>query len=183
MSLILKALEKAKSIAGRKPAPPPHPAALASFRFGRPARARRMRKVVTVAVLPIIVAGAGTGYGIRYWLKKPARRAAVVVNTPPKLDTPAPVPETQPPLPPPPAPEPPTAAPHHNAAPPPVQSASAVSDDAAAPPKPAPRPRRAVIKPAQNDVTKAPDAAPTSIDATTKEAPPEAAAPAPASAV
>src|SRR5438093_10894541 len=150
MSLILKALEKAKSMAGRKPAPPPHPAALASFRFGRPARAKRTRKLVIVGLLAIILVGAGAGYGIRYWLKKSSRPVAVVVNAPTTPENPTPTPQTEQTQPAPvaeatvaqPAPTPESA--EQSAAPPPVQRASTVSADASAPPKPAPRPRRAV---------------------------------------
>ena len=174
MSLILKALEKAKSMAARKPAPPPHPAALASFRFGRPTKARRMRKLVILGLLPIVVVGAGAGYGIRYWLQKTSRPATVVVNMPPRSDTPVPDRQTEPrpateATVPQPAPTPESAG--QNAAPAPVQTASAVSTDAAGPPKPAPRRRRAVetrapkpvdtpAEPGQNDVSKASDAAP-----------------------
>ena len=43
MSLILDALKKAKELTNRKPAPPP--AALASFRFGRPSRSEKTKRV------------------------------------------------------------------------------------------------------------------------------------------
>ena len=177
MSLILKALEKAKSVGGRKPAPPPHPAALASFRFGRPRKAQRIRKILLVATLPIIIVGAGTGYGIRYWLKKSSRPAAVVVNAPPNFEISAPAAQAAPTL------EPA----EQNVIPAAPIAAPVAGADAAAAPKP-PRPRRVVERfvtpkpveaaaPIENDVYGAPNAP------TVAAAPPAAAVPAAGTAV
>lgn len=86
MSLILQALKKAKDLTSRK-APPP-PTALASFRFGRPTRAQKVRRIALVYLLPALVLTLVIGFGVNFWanrLKKP--RAAVLVQAPvPPLD-------------------------------------------------------------------------------------------------
>src|SRR5205085_11174035 len=93
MSLILDALKKAKQMAGRKPDPAP-PAALASFRFGRPTRAQRIRKIVLVAVMGVIGLSS-IAYTVSFTVgryRKP--RGAVLVQAPrPALEDPDPVEE------------------------------------------------------------------------------------------
>ena len=93
MSLILDALKKAKQMAGRKSDPAP-PAALASFRFGRPTRAERTRKIVLVAVMGVIGLSS-IAYTVSFIVgryRKP--RGAVLVQAPrPALEDPVPVEE------------------------------------------------------------------------------------------
>src|SRR5438093_3203893 len=80
MSLILKALEKAKAMAGRKSsAAPPPPAALASFRFGRPSKAQRIRKIGILCILISVVA-VSLAYTVRYWSQRLRKPGVVVVN-------------------------------------------------------------------------------------------------------
>jgi Flp pilus assembly protein TadD len=81
MSLILDALKKAKQMAGRKPEPAP-PSALASFRFGRPTRAERLRKIVLGGVMAVIGLSA-TVYTVSFIMaryRKP--KGAVLVQAP-----------------------------------------------------------------------------------------------------
>src|SRR5438045_8728748 len=83
MSLILDALKKAKQMAGRKSEPAP-PTALASFRFGRPTRAERIRKIVLVAAMGVIGLSA-TGYTVSFIVaryRKPSGAALVPAPRP-----------------------------------------------------------------------------------------------------
>src|SRR2546425_11133204 len=93
MSLILDALKKAKQMAGRK-SEPASPTALASFRFGRPTRAERIRKIVLVGVMAVIGLSA-TGYAVSFIVARyRKRRGAVLVQAPrPALEDPIPVEE------------------------------------------------------------------------------------------
>ena len=135
MSLILDALKKAKQMAGRK-SEPASPTALASFRFGRPTRAERIRKIVLVGVMAVIGLSA-TGYAVSFIVaryRKP--RGAVLVQAPrPAVEDPIPVeeaaaadePKVDPPKGQPAKPEPPPA---------PVKSAALAQETPVAPQRP-----------------------------------------------
>src|SRR5438132_7240920 len=81
MSLILDALKKAKQMAGRKPEEAP-PTALASFRFGRPTRKERIKRIGLV----VVFAGLGlsaAAYTVNFWVQRYRRpRAAILVQAP-----------------------------------------------------------------------------------------------------
>ena len=82
MSLILDALKKAKELTGRKsPAPPP--TALASFRFGRPSRSERIRRIALFYVLPGLLIIAIGGYTANFWIKRLRGPATTAVVAPP----------------------------------------------------------------------------------------------------
>src|SRR5437870_7815850 len=92
MSLILQALQKAKDLTGRKSATPT-PYALASFRFGRPTRAQKLRRIALVYLLPALALTLIIGYGVTFWanrLKKP--RATIAVQAPVAPPNPAVIP-------------------------------------------------------------------------------------------
>jgi Flp pilus assembly protein TadD len=94
MSLILDALKKAKQMAGRK-SEPATPAALGSFRFGRPTRAERIRKMVLVGVMGAIGLSA-TAYTISFIVaryRKPSRGAVLIQAPRPALEESIPVEE------------------------------------------------------------------------------------------
>src|SRR5438477_10275554 len=91
MSLILDALKKAKDLAGRKPAAAP-PAALASFRFGRPSRSQKIKRIGLMMVLGLVSIGA-LAYTVNFWLKRMSKPRAVLIQAPrPLVKDPAPEP-------------------------------------------------------------------------------------------
>src|SRR5712692_860087 len=91
MSLILDALKKAKDLAGRKPPSAP-PTALASFRFGRPSRSQKIKRIVLYAGLGLVVVSS-VGYTANFWVKRLRKPRAVLIQAPQPLlppDPPAP---------------------------------------------------------------------------------------------
>src|SRR6267142_2454517 len=99
MSLILQALKRAKDRTGRKAGSPP-PTALASFRFGRPTRWQKVRRVALFYLLPALALTLIIGYGVNFRanrLKKPG--TAVVVQAPVTLPNPVATPSPEAPAP------------------------------------------------------------------------------------
>jgi Tfp pilus assembly protein PilF len=71
MSLILDALRKAKSLAGRS-APPKAPAYLKSFGFTEQTSQNKTKKILITYVLPVVVLGAIIASGVVYWISRTA---------------------------------------------------------------------------------------------------------------
>lgn len=83
MSLILNALKKVKELARRKQATPvPAPQPLATFRFGRPTRSQRIRRLAILYVLPATLLLAVAGYTGNFWLQMLSRKLETVPTTP-----------------------------------------------------------------------------------------------------
>jgi len=80
MSLILDALKKARELTNRKPAPPP-PTALASFRFGRPSRSEKTKRIALFVLLAIAIASS-VGYTANLWMKRLRKPRAVLIQAP-----------------------------------------------------------------------------------------------------
>jgi Tfp pilus assembly protein PilF len=80
MSLILDALKKAKDLGGRTPPPAP-PAALASFRFGRPSRSEKIKRLTLIAGLLLVIISS-VGYTANFWIKRLRRPRAVLIQAP-----------------------------------------------------------------------------------------------------
>src|SRR5437762_2633167 len=93
MSLILDALKKAKELAGRKPAAAPA-TALASFRFGRPSRGQKIKRIGLYAGLGIVIASS-VGYTANMYVKRLRKPRAVLIQAPRPI-LPDPVPDTPP---------------------------------------------------------------------------------------
>src|SRR2546425_7467966 len=97
MSLILDALKKAKELAGRKPPSAP-PTALASFRFGRPSRSAKIKRIALYAGIGLVLVSS-VGYTANFWVKRLRKPRAVLIQAPQPLlppEPPAPdVPATQ----------------------------------------------------------------------------------------
>ena len=98
MSLILDALKKAKELTNRKPAPPP--AALASFRFGRPSRSEKTKRIALFALLALAIVSS-LGYTATLLMKRLRKPQAVLIQTSqpplppePEAGKPAPTPAT-----------------------------------------------------------------------------------------
>src|SRR5437016_1188019 len=79
MSLILDALKKARELTNRKPAPPP--TALASFRFGRPSRSEKPKRIALFVLLAIAIASS-VGYTANLWMKRLRKPRAVLIQAP-----------------------------------------------------------------------------------------------------
>src|SRR5436190_13219124 len=97
MSLIVDALRKAKGLASRNSSPA-SPAALASFRFGRPSRAQKTRRAVLFYFLPALIGLAVVGYAGNFYLKRlrrPIATIAVVTPSLPQPEQPATLPPPQ----------------------------------------------------------------------------------------
>src|SRR2546421_4125063 len=89
MSLILDALKKAKELTNRKPAPP-RSAALASFRFGRPSRSEKTKRIALFTLLALAIVSS-LGYTENSLMNRLRKPAAVLIQPPQSALPPEPV--------------------------------------------------------------------------------------------